>query len=998
MYFFIDPAQLPATQDVADAYGPRSGNLANKYAVTSRFDLSAEAKAFACQTGMMVVQQSVVDDSLVNVIIKPNDGLSVGINVKYYVYRGILKNSLIGTDTCIIGQDPSNNQLVERIWLDPPSEPDCGTLGFMDSDDTTPITEDVERIFDYDIAGVDPILVNEGEWFGTFSDSFKIGFEVVLESNRFKATLEYVRAEEHEIDVTGLTNYAERIKREEILDFIDPAAFFGLHFTERVSYYDTAGTNDTRKTTTTAGTRFIYTKLISKFRTANKVYLDIRSEKGYSYNLYQNYKVSNADSDNIDIRVNTAYATQAYGTNSWPILILESAHTSGSTNSLRLKLRIGNNTKPIIYTKTTLKKSLNNSTGITSRYIKTDDLIDNGNNPDHTDWTNEFRLYFPNTLAPNRNYISNYVKLNYFRSEHNAAALSPVLLNENYYDSAFCSVDIPNIGNITNNKRFVEGVDPICVREPNNTDGTGNFQLNMSNGAYWDEDRVLFYAVIEYENSSKVSEKQYLNTYPQKFEFASCSYFNEYCDSELYKRTEIICREYNPTVGATRIPGINFYKSENASVGIRKNYKENAMLLGLTLEELEAIKDDTQIDSTAHQRFIHLVPSTNNPITDTNNNRHFEYEVQLQGINANGQRTIVTPQYNNAPITLYSRDNQFFSSREFSNTIPLTSGQNGQNQANQIEFHIYEDGVVKTNDNIDYALVHDIERVYYKYHDAADVITDLCDLDLVMADKMKRKSGNSGRITNMNAAPHNFPTAPFVDYQSPTVHPGVDAEESFRNAASDIATTPRVARPNNTPPVTASSGGIRKYINQKKKVFLVNFETASVNNATLGINITYENTLRHYANPGLAAAMMGALIDVTHATTCQGFAYQDASCYPSYEHVNGEAADTDYNSTTQEDVDYILALYKYGFDLFRIGNTYHARSNNIYNHASLANIRTTVIRRDANCRRLRNNETADCNLQNGVYTRKKVLSSLHSSHLHTSHNGGVKLKDGNKTL
>lgn len=993
MYFFIDPAQLPATQEIADAYGPANGNLTNKYAVTSRFELSAEAKAFACQTGMMVVQQSVVDDSLVNVIIKPNNDLTVGINVKYYVYRGILKSSLIGTDTCIIGQDPSNNQLIERIWLDPPTEPDCGTLGFMDSDDTTPITEDVERIFDYDIAGTDPILVNEGEWFGTFADNFKIGFEVVLQNNRFKATLEYVRAEEHEIDVTGLTNYAKRIKREEILNFIDPAALFGLHYTESVSYYDTAATDDTNTTTTSAGTRFIYTKLISKFRTANKVYLDIRSEKGYSYNLYQNYKVSNTDADNIQVRANTAFTTQEFQTSNWPILILESAHTSGSANSLRLKLRIDNNTKPILYTRTVLKKSLANSTGITSRYIKTDKLIDNGTNPDHTDWTNEFRLYFPNTLAPNRNYVSSYAKLNYFRSEYNAIAASPVLKNENYYDGAFCSVDIPNIGNITKNKRFVEGADPIYVTEPNNTDGTGNFQLNMANGAYWDDDLILLYAVIEYENGDQVSEKQYLNTYSQKFDFATCSFFNEYCDSELYKRTEIICREYTPTVGATRIPGINFYKSENTSVGISKNYKENAMLLGLTIAQFASVKADTQIDNS-HQRFIHLVPSTNNPITDANNNRHFEYEVQLQGLDATGQRSIVTPQHNGAAITLYSRDNQFFSSREFSVNIPLTTGQNGQNQANQIEFHIYEDGVVKTNDNIDYALIHDIQNIYYKYHDAADVITNICDLDLVMADKMVRKSGNSGKITNMTAAPHNFPTVPFVDYQSPTVHPGVDAEESFRNADLDIATTPRVARPG----VSASNGGIRKYINQGKKVFLVNFVVASVNNTTLGINISYINTLRHYPNPGLAAAMMGALVDITHATICQGFAYQDASCYPSYEHVNGEAADTNYNSTTQEDVDYILALHKYGFDLFRIGNIYHGRSNSIFNHASLANIRAAVIHRDANCRRLRNNEVADCNFQNGAFTTKKVNNSLHSTHLHTSHNGGVKLKDGNKTL
>lgn len=1004
MYFFIDPANLPATQAVGDAYGPLSTDLTNRYNVTSKFQLANEAKAFACQKGLMVVQQSTEDTSLVNVIIKPNSDPKVPVNVKYYIYRGILKSSLIGDDTCITGQDASNNELIARIWLDPPTEPVCGTLGYMEDTDPTPVTELVDRIFDYDITGIDPIVVKEGEWFGTFTKDHKIGFEILLKTNRFKATLNYVRAGDHEINVTGLTNYAERIKREEILNFIDPAAFFGMHYKETVSYYDTAGTNNTRTTNTTStSSRFIYTKLISKFHTRNKVYIDIRSEKGYSYNFYQNYKVSATDADNIQVRANTNYVTQVYQTENWPILILESTHNSGSTNSLRMHLRVDDNTDPILYMKK-LKYGNGSTDHIkitenTTRYIRG---LKDGTN---VTWTTEFRLKFPNHIRTGtvRNYISNYAKLHYFRTTHNAASVSPVLINEKYYDSAFCAIDIPDIGNVTNHKRYVEGAEPIYVREPDNTDGTGNFQLNMSNGAYWDDARILFYAVIEYENSEKTSEKEYINTYTQKFEFASCSYFNEYCDSELYRRTEIICRNYLAN-GTVRIPAINFYKSKNSSAGISKNHKENAMLLGLTLAELSSIKNDTQID-TAHHRFIHLVASANNPVTNAADNiRHFEYELQLQGLDANGQRTIVTPQHNGAAITLYSRDNQFFSSAAFSATVPLTTGQNNNNQINRIEFHVYHDGVVKINDNIDFALIHDLQRIYYKYHaNNNNMPVDICNLEMVMANKMRRRTYQaSPRITDYPIA--QLPalnTLTFLfDYETEGVnlttsngvtYSGVDAGRTYADARGDIFVRPRQSNP--------GYNGFRWYRNQKwtrrnekAKCFLVKFVTnitrnqppspntyitsITFANAAPNIDLQFRNTLRLYPNPALAAVMIGALIEFNNQVTCQGFAYENASCYPSAEHVNGEAADTDYQTTTQRNVDYILALRRFGVNLFRIGNTNHGTSNGIYNHASIVPIRN-IIRRDG------------------------AGSTLHQTHLHSSYlpnGGGVRLNDGNKTL
>lgn len=96
MHFFIDHNLLTDQATTGNSYGPDSSDLNNKFNITSRFQLTNQAKAFACQDSLMIVQQSSVDSSLVNVVLKPIEGLKIPLRpVKYYVYRGLLKESFI---------------------------------------------------------------------------------------------------------------------------------------------------------------------------------------------------------------------------------------------------------------------------------------------------------------------------------------------------------------------------------------------------------------------------------------------------------------------------------------------------------------------------------------------------------------------------------------------------------------------------------------------------------------------------------------------------------------------------------------------------------------------------------------------------------------------------------------------------------------------------------------------------------------------------------------
>jgi hypothetical protein len=862
MHFFIDQGELTVQQPV-DAFGPDSGNPSNLYNVTSRFQLVNQAKVFACEAGMMIVQQSAVDPTLVNLIIKPNANPNALADVAYYVYRGVLKNSLIVGS--LLQNTGADNELLTRIRANDPTAIGCGILGYDQG--IIGDTETIESMFD-NIRVLTPVFVKEGEWIGTFGTGFKIGFEVLLNTQRFTVTFGYVRAERYQVEVAGLAGMALRIKREEILNFVDPVAFSGLHFDKKVGYSEYNPNKVTKQTTTVVGTAgFIYTKLLDKFFTRNRVYLDIRSEKGYSYNFYQNYGEAGTN-HNIDIANQSVPGVpQVYETSGWPILSSDANQATGAnTNNLKIKLRIDDNTMPLIFIKNKFFKDTNPKSSL----IKEDEISINGANT-LTTWSKRIQFNFRNTGvgAPRPN-IANYIKLNYFRQKHNSASPPNVLLNEKYYDSAFCSIDLPRLGDAAAFHKTAHSAEPIHVREPNNTDGTGNFGLNISNGVFWDSNRVLFYGMFQYEYPGKTSEKEYVNTYNQKLSLAN----TEYAASNAFGKTEILCRSYAVGSGTIRIPSINLFRG--TGVGATKNHKENALFLGLTVAQVASLKADNQL-SRLHNRFIDLRADPANPRTAAGGHRYFRYTVQLQGMLNDANPTRVTPLHGGNPIAVYSRDNQFFSSEAFSSAEPVTAGQN------QIEFHIFHDGCVKITDNKDLALVHDLESVHYVYFTAARLRHDVDDMDIVMINKM----GNGATVTTVPAG--HTSTIDYTPY-------GVAAKTSYIYPSGDVITNgTKLGNPNYK----------IKYKNTGKKTFVVHLQ--AINYAALSVDFTYSATRRFYCRPEVAAAFIGTLVDVgtfvdnpvsnvAFDVVSTGSGFQDGTSFPSVAHNNGNAIDTSYQN------------------------------------------------------------------------------------------------------
>ena len=417
MHFFIDHNLLTSQDNQTDyAFAPDSNNPTNMFKITSQFCLDTQAKAFACQDSLMIVQESSVDSSLVNVILKPIEGLKIPFKtIKYFVYRGLLKESFI-SGANVTPQATTNSEFIAHFWetwdnyktnSNQPNLPDPTPDNFG-YDNSLAGSLAIENVYDNSQAGVSALFVKEGEWIGNFGNSSEIGLEIITEDDNLTLDLNFLRTEKFQIDATGLSGLEERAEREKVLSFIDPAAFFGLHYDEgvKISTY-----NGSEKVTETKKRDEIYSLLLSKFATKNTVYLDIRSEKGYSYNFYQNY--GDVSGNNIKIGNSaTTPVAQTYGYNNWPVVVINTPlNTNANKNDVKINLRIDDNTKPILFfeNKDILKGSNN------SRFIEDKKIL---NSTD--EWSKDLDFVFPNTGAgSNKDNVAYYINVNYFKQEYN---------------------------------------------------------------------------------------------------------------------------------------------------------------------------------------------------------------------------------------------------------------------------------------------------------------------------------------------------------------------------------------------------------------------------------------------------------------------------------------------------------------------------------------------------------------------------------------------------
>ncbi|MCK9481727.1 MAG: hypothetical protein M0R38_08220 [Bacteroidia bacterium] len=989
MHFFTEHTILPA-QEVSDKYGPDGGTSSDLYNISARFELPKgnTAKAFACQAGLMLVQQSSVDSDLVNVLIKPNESPKSYLQVKYYIYRGILKSSLIsGND--ITPADISNNELIARFWDENENHPDpkAYLIGF---DNSLPDSTDIEDILLCTVSGtVEPIYVKEGEWFGDFggtheTEKHPIDFEVLIDNaEEVITTLGYLRngfynsdTSKYQVNVTSKSNLEKRRIREQILSFIDPAALFGMFYNEKVGFTEyPSGSKVAKDTNNDHNTpEYIYTVFLNKFETKHTVYLDIRSDRGFSYNFYGNYDDQTINNNNIKIKLGSAAVTpQKYQTNDWPIIIISQSQNWTGTNPIPAKNRIkfqlrlddvgtsGSAGYPLIFLENISVLNPTNNNKITSNWIAKKALLE-GNIPNVVaeKYTKEVTFHFPHKdSGSTKNNVAHYIQICYFRQNHSLTPSSTVMPSSKYFNNAFVELDRLVLGTykdpyspgtpenpVRKNKTIESGKYHLIHQKLNENDGTGNFAFCAKSGAYWERTgapmfggeypaRVLLYTTI-YKEDENNSNKKFLPTYNRRFNLHENSLFE---NSKLRNDMDLICRSYKIDNNDIKMLGINWY-SESGREDVSKNHKENLMLLGLTHKELTAIYETTGLAYDDFHRYIYLDPDSSNPLTSDapENIRYHKYTIRIQGIanttNGNGINEIgmITPQLDEQDIVVYSRDNQFFHSQDFSEPESLSPGQN------RLEMHIYElpkwqrtvattkqnppprNGMILCRDNIDLSLVYDVQNVYFIYFRKDGSSAEVCNSELVLCHSL-----NNGKVVSteyLNAKKW----IPDPGYEQPHFHVWTYGVDKYRPREIDLCDSYTYLGKNRR---VLSFGMYRgseyrvvRYFADEKMGFMVHLEALNLQNPN--IKFEWVKTIRYYCQILPCAAFLGVLAQVDFGQVSAGMAYPDASCFPSTTHTNGKAVDTRYGIYQSrgwaEDQIYLDKMYRYGFDAIYKGD------------------------------------------------------------------------------
>ena len=115
MHFFTD-IDLLQGQTGAQSFGAKVASNGNDiFQVTSQHSASASPKAYAVCKGKILVQPDEAEPLLVNIILKPEHQPANCPPILYYIYRGILKSSLVDGDIIIPDTDNEANTLTKSI-------------------------------------------------------------------------------------------------------------------------------------------------------------------------------------------------------------------------------------------------------------------------------------------------------------------------------------------------------------------------------------------------------------------------------------------------------------------------------------------------------------------------------------------------------------------------------------------------------------------------------------------------------------------------------------------------------------------------------------------------------------------------------------------------------------------------------------------------------------------------------------------------------------------
>lgn len=431
--------------------------------------LNCTGKIYTLCQGQIFIQPQTGNYDKINVILKPFKQPINQIPIKYIIYRGLDKNNFL-TGEKIAGSEDSGTEFCQYIWKefnkfygveDPEEQPEflAKFIGFPLSGDTSQQPTDlidsyfykIVKYLDEEAQEEDPAtaydfpLVPGGTELGSVTE--EIGIDIILnngdfyipnDSNPFQFDLAFARATETILDVTAGSDLEKKLKRQAATNFLDVAAFYGLHANGSGKLHLPGTTPSILKTP-----EEIFPKLNS-FLTKNTTYIYIQSNRQRYYNFYGNYNYSEANENDIKIGSTLQdIQSKAFAIDGWPVHAI--VPTSGS---VVLQLTTDNHNGAGLYVKT---GKLSNDTAHEEGFIRDENLFQTptGEENDTTDinYTKPITMLVPRV---GNNSVSSVIELIYEGKQ--------LFIPENGFETGekFLLKDIDDVFGLLNAESFIQ--------------------------------------------------------------------------------------------------------------------------------------------------------------------------------------------------------------------------------------------------------------------------------------------------------------------------------------------------------------------------------------------------------------------------------------------------------------------------------------------------------------------------------------------------------------
>jgi|SRR5690554_136332 len=497
-YFFTDIDTINS-QNINQRFGPVVNFENSKFELCSYNSSDSNPFAYAVCDGEVFVQEDIDDSNLVNLVLKPRASIAYPFpSIKYFVYRGLLKSSLIDSNGDQVAAS-SANDLTKLIWdsqktrnenldvslgnpigttTDVPSKSALGVnyTSTASSPFTSLGSESIDKVFFNSASDFQLSMVKGGFHIGNFN-STNYGFQIILDSSSTEFTFDDIRSNDTILEVPELTGNATGQDffyhwhlKELILNYVDPVGFFGNFYNEGV-----LSKESTEQSFTLKDGESIYIDLLGTFYNKNRVYLDIKGELNHSLNYQRNL------GNDLLIAFDNSSSLNLlnYYRSNWPILILENdfvQNNNSSINSVRISLPKGNLNNGLVFL--TAGKTIDSFPAFLEG-VKRFKRVSYDSQSGFSD--TEIELAIPNLSGGGTIPIASYIRLDYVSSNRSNNDLSMVIDQQKMivseYDHIFSLNDVEFDWSINSNKTQIRVFNEKFYVERTNR-GISNFIAN----------------------------------------------------------------------------------------------------------------------------------------------------------------------------------------------------------------------------------------------------------------------------------------------------------------------------------------------------------------------------------------------------------------------------------------------------------------------------------------------------------------------------------------